>query len=53
MEKLQVMLQVLPWVAATTAIAVGGWLVHTWMRIKHGYPLDGAWGRPVYPRFDQ
>jgi hypothetical protein len=43
------LLDTLPWVAAITAIGVGGWLLHTWMRIKHGYPLDGAWGQAIYP----
>ncbi len=33
--------------------AVAGWVLTTWMRIKHGYPLDGAWGQAVYPRKDQ
>lgn len=27
-----------------------GWVVTTWMRIKHGYPLDGVWGQAVYPK---
>jgi hypothetical protein len=22
----------------------------TWLRIKHGYPLDGAWGQAIYPK---
>ena len=30
--------------------AVAGWVLTTWMRIKHGYPLDGAWGQAVYPK---
>ena len=30
--------------------AVIGWVATTWMRIKHGYPLDGAWGQAVYPK---
>ena len=30
--------------------AVGGWVLTTWLRIKHGYPLDGAWGQAVYPK---
>lgn len=30
--------------------AVIGWVVTTWMRIRHGYPLDGAWGQAVYPK---
>ena len=29
---------------------VAGWVFTTWMRIRHGYPLDGAWGQAVYPR---
>ena len=53
MEKFEFVIQVLPWVAAITAIAVGGWLLHTWLRIKHGYPLDGAWGQAIYPSTDR
>lgn len=34
------------------AISVG-WVLTTWMRIKNGYPLDGTWGQPVYPKTDQ
>ena len=30
--------------------AVLGWVFTTWMRVKHGYPLDGAWGQAVYPK---
>jgi len=29
---------------------VAGWVITTWMRIKNGYPLDGAWGQAVYPK---
>ena len=25
-------------------------MLTTWLRIKHGYPLDGAWGQAVYPK---
>lgn len=32
--------------------AVGGWVMTTWLRIKHGYPLDGTWGQPIYPKSD-
>ncbi len=35
-------------VAAITA----GWVVTTWMRIKHGYPLEGAWGQSLKPATD-
>lgn len=38
-----------------TAMVIGlasvlGWVFTTWLRIKHGYPLDGAWGQAVYPK---
>lgn len=36
-----------------TVVGVVGWVVTTWMRIKNGYPLDGAWGQKLYPRTDQ
>jgi predicted metal-binding membrane protein len=31
-------------------VGVVGWVFTTWLRIKHGYPLDGAWGQAVYPK---
>ena len=43
----------LPWVTLITAVGVVGWLAHTWLRIKHGYPLDGAWGQAIYPKTDR
>ena len=30
--------------------AVAGWVFTTWLRVKHGYPLDGAWGQAIYPK---
>lgn len=38
-------------VAAIIGICgVGGWVFTTWLRVKNGYPLDGAWGQAVYPK---
>ena len=31
-------------------LAIGGWVLTTWLRMKHGYPLDGAWGQAIYPK---
>ena len=31
-------------------LAIGGWVFTTWLRVKNGYPLDGAWGQAVYPK---
>ena len=42
-----------PIIAVATAIGVIGWVVNTWLRIKHGYPLDGAWGQALHPRTDR
>lgn len=53
MEKLALLIDALPWVAAITAISVGGWLLHTWLRIKHGYPLETSWGVPLHPTTDR
>ena len=39
-----------PVFAIVGIVAVAGWVLTTWLRIKHGYPLDGAWGQAVYPK---
>jgi predicted metal-binding membrane protein len=39
-----------PLVGILGVLAIGGWVLTTWLRIKHGYPLDGAWGQAVYPK---
>jgi hypothetical protein len=49
-DKLAFVTQIFPLVAIIASVAVGGWVVTTWLRIKHGYPLDGAWGQAIYPR---
>ncbi len=36
-------------VAIVGVAGMVGWVLTTWMRIKNGYPLDGAWGQAVYP----
>jgi hypothetical protein len=43
---------VLPWVALIVGMTVGGWVFTTWLRIKHGYPLETSWGRPLHPSTD-
>ncbi len=39
-----------PIIATVTVAGVAGWVVTTWLRVRHGYPLDGAWGQAVYPK---
>ena len=47
---MQLIQSLFPMIAIITAVAVGGWVLNTWLRIKHGYPLDGAWGQAIYPK---
>lgn len=41
-----------PIAAIVAAVVVTGWIVTTWLRIKNGYPLNGAWGQAIYPKSD-
>ncbi len=45
-------IEALPLVAAIVGITVGGWVFTTWLRIKHGYPLESSWGKPIHPTTD-
>jgi hypothetical protein len=42
--------QLAPFALMLATLGIGGWVITTWLRIKHGYPLDGAWGQAVYPK---
>jgi hypothetical protein len=53
MEKLTLLVGSLPYIAAIVAVTVGGWVFTTWLRIKHGYPLESSWGHPIHPKTDQ
>ena len=45
--------QIFPYIATIVAVSVGGWVLTTWLRIKHGYPLETSWGRPLHPHSDK
>ncbi len=32
-----------------TAVSVGGWVLTQWLRMRHGYPLENSWGKPLVP----
>ena len=32
------------------SLGVAGWVFTTWLRIRHGYPLENSWGKAVYPQ---
>lgn len=50
MNALTIISAIAPIVTIITVVAIGGWVFTTWLRIKNGYPLDGAWGQAVYPK---
>ena len=41
MDKSGLLIDALGLTLAITLVGVGGWLLQTWLRIKHGYPLVG------------
>lgn len=51
-DKIAILETLAPMISIITAVAVGGWVLTTWLRIKNGYPLDGAWGQSIYPKTD-
>jgi hypothetical protein len=48
-EKVEVIRLLAPTIAIICSMGVVGWVLTTWMRIKHGYPLEGSWGQKVEP----
>lgn len=50
---IELLTKVLPLVIAIVAIGVGGSLLHTWLKIKNGYPLQNAWGMAIHPKRDE
>ena len=49
-DKIAFLQTIFPFIAIMAALGIGGWVLTTWLRIKNGYPLDGAWGQAVYPK---
>ena len=49
-EALEALSQYIPLVALLAIVPIGGWVLTTWIRVKHGYPLESSWGKPIYPQ---
>lgn len=47
------LVEIIPYALGIVAVSVGGWVFTTWLRIKHGYPLESSWGRPIHPMTDR
>jgi hypothetical protein len=50
MDAADILMRIGPLIVMVTLIGVVGWMFTTWLRIKNGYPLDGAWGQAIYPK---
>lgn len=50
MERAALLAEIAPMVAMAVTVGVIGWVIVTWMRVKHGYPLENSWGNSVYPQ---
>ena len=45
--------QIAPVLAVVGVAMAAGWVITTWLRIKHGYPLENSWGQAIHPRTDR
>lgn len=43
------LMTIAPLVLSVTAIGTVGWVTSLWMRMRHGYPLENSWGKPMLP----
>jgi len=46
-DKLAMITALGPMIGIGIVAISAGWVLTTWMRIKNGYPLDGAWGQAI------
>lgn len=50
MDKLWMLHDFIPLIGAISVLGIAGWVFTTWLRMKHGYPLENGWGQAVYPK---
>jgi hypothetical protein len=36
-------------IITVVALCMGAWVITTYIRARHGYPLSDDWGNPVHP----
>ena len=49
MEKLIFIRDMAPVIALVGLAGIAGWVFTTWLRVRHGYPLETSWGKAVHP----
>lgn len=50
MDKVMLIRELGPLIVVPCIIGLVGWILTTWLRVKHGYPLEDGWGKAVYPK---
>ena len=49
----EIIIQNLPWIIGAGMLlgagAIASWVYTTWLRVKHGYPLENSWGKALHP----
>ena len=50
MDRLMFLEPFVPAMMLMGLMGLAGWVFTTWLRVKHGYPLEGGWGQAVYPQ---
>jgi hypothetical protein len=53
MDKLEIFNAMAPLAGVLGILGIAGWVITTWLRVKHGYPLENSWGKAIYPKNDQ
>lgn len=53
MQIIKLVAALVPFIAIIVALAVGGSVLSTWLKIKNGYPLQNQWGLPIHPKNDR
>lgn len=48
-DKAAFIVELAPFLVAGCIAITLGWVATTWLRIKHGYPLEGSWGNKIEP----
>lgn len=47
--KAQFLVNFAPVIGGLGLTAILGWVFTTWLRVRHGYPLENSWGKPLMP----
>lgn len=48
-EKVQLLREFTPLIGGLGLLSILGWVFTTWLQVRHGYPLESSWGKPLHP----